>query len=221
MAKLSDYYTLLEPGYYFHIYNRSVNGGDLFVDRGNYDFFLRRYDSYLSDFVETYAFCLLKNHFHLLIRVREWAAILTTFESKLATGIDLTTFQKLSNLGPNSPHSDVISHQFQKFFQSYAMAFNKQQGRYGTLFQTPFKRSRIDTDAYLTQVIYYIHANPQKHGIIQDFRTYEWSSYHRIIESRPSKLCKADVLNWFGGEEPYLRYHEEKQDFDSREWVIE
>lgn len=48
------------------------------------------------------------------------------------------------------------------------MAFNKQQNRIGTLFQTPFKRALIDNAAYFTQLAHYIHANPQLHNLIDD-----------------------------------------------------
>ena len=83
---------------------------------------------------------------------------------------------------------DIVSERWKKFFQSYAMAFNKQQTRIGTLFQRPFKRVEVDTDNYFRNIVYYIHANPQNHGIVDNFRTYEWSSYLKIISKKPSKL---------------------------------
>jgi len=147
---------------------------------------------------DTFAYCLLGNHFHCLIRVR---------------GVeDLTTFEKLSNLkkaeqSTSKTSHDIVSHQFRKFFQSYAMAFNKQQGRVGTLFQTPFKRVLIDSDIYFTQIVYYIHANPQHHGLVTDFRNWRWSSYQRMLLDRPSKLKKEEVLNWFGDKMAYEKYH--------------
>ena len=67
------------------------------------------------------------------------------------------------------PHQ-IVSHQFRKFFQSYAMSFNNQQQRVGALFQTPFKRALVDNDSYFTQLIYYIHSNAQHHGMVKDFR---------------------------------------------------
>ena len=58
----------LEEGQFYHIYNRGNNRERLFYSTENYLFFLRRYDEYL------YAFCLLPNHFHLLVRVKSGAA---------------------------------------------------------------------------------------------------------------------------------------------------
>lgn len=60
----------LEPGYCYHIYNRGNNRENLFLEEDNYRYFLGRYFHYLSPVVDTFAYCLLKNHFHLLIRVK-------------------------------------------------------------------------------------------------------------------------------------------------------
>jgi putative transposase len=60
----------LTEGQYFHIYNRGVNGEDLFKDLGNYSYFLQQYERYCSDVLETFAYALLKNHFHLLVYVK-------------------------------------------------------------------------------------------------------------------------------------------------------
>jgi len=106
---------------------------------------------------------------------------------------------------------DRVSHQFRKFFQSYAMAYNKQQNRIGTLFQTPFKRVCIDNDKYFTNLIYYIHANPRHHGLIDDFKEWKWSSYGRILIEKPSKLKKQEVINWFGDKNDYEHFHSIQQ----------
>jgi putative transposase len=194
MAFTEHYYTKFKEGNFYHVYNRSVDRKPMFMNDGNYEFFLIKYDQYLSSVIDTYAYCLLGNHFHLLMRVRD----LTLFRKQ-----DLATLQKLSNL---SAH-DIISHQFRKFFQSYAMAFNKQQGRIGTLFQTPFKRALVNNDQYFTQLVYYIHSNPQSHGLVSDFKEWKWSSYGRMLIEKPSKLRKQEVIDWFGDANSYRQLH--------------
>jgi putative transposase len=198
MADTTHYYTKFYSGKFYHVYNRSVDRQPMFKSDDNYRFFLKQYDHYLSQVVETYSYCLLGNHFHLLLRVP-----------------DLTTFQKLSNLKvPNPEESDVhsiVSHQFRKFFQSYAMAFNKQQNRSGTLFQTPFKRAIVDNDHYFTQLVYYIHANPQSHGLIEDFKDWKWSSYGGILLDKPTRLKREEVINWFGNAKSYKEFHSVNQ----------
>ena len=198
MSYTEHYHTKFVEDKFYHIYNRSIDKQPMFRNSGNYEFFLRKYDQYLSPVVDTYAYCLLGNHFHLLVRVQDLASYRTQ---------DLTTFEKLSNL---SPH-EVVSRQFRKFFQSYAMAFNKQQERTGTLFQTPFKRALVDNNKYFAQLVYYIHTNPQLHGLVDDFKKWEWSSYGRILIEKPSKLKKDEVVNWFGDKRSYEKVHSEYQ----------
>jgi putative transposase len=207
VALTEHYYTKFYNGCFYHIYNRSVDKKPMFKNDGNYEFFLNKYFGYLSPVLDTYAYCLLGNHFHLLVRIHD----------NIPT--DLTTFKKLSNLSTKSTTSssllktthNIVSHQFRKFFQSYAMAFNKQQSRTGTLFQTPFKRALVDSDQYFTRLVYYIHANPQLHGLIDDFTQWNWSSYQQILHNKPGNLKNTEVINWFGGTEGYKQFHLENQ----------
>jgi REP element-mobilizing transposase RayT len=65
--------TLLEPGKYYHVYNRAKNGDPLFEDEEAYRFFMKLYQTHIHPIAETYAYCLLSDHLHLLIRIREGA----------------------------------------------------------------------------------------------------------------------------------------------------
>ena len=56
---------------YYHVYNRGNNREPLFRERRNYPYFLKLYAKYIEPVAETYAYCLLKNHFHLLIRTKD------------------------------------------------------------------------------------------------------------------------------------------------------
>jgi putative transposase len=193
MAKTEHYYTKFEEGNFYHIYNRSIDKQPLFKSDGNYQFFLKKFDQYLSKVLDVYAYCLLGNHFHLLIRVKE-----------NLKGLNHTVY--------NLSIHDIVSKQFRVFFQSYALAFNIQHRRIGTLFQTPFKRAQVNDEFYLTRLIYYIHSNPQKHKLIIDFKNWKWSSYNRILLDTDTKLKKQEVLDWFGGKAGYLKFHANIQD---------
>ncbi|HOT88389.1 MAG TPA: transposase [Bacteroidales bacterium] len=183
----------LEPGKFYHVYNRGNNRENLFYNNGNYEYFLRKYDNYLTDYIDTFAFCLLPNHFHLLVRIKDK---------------DLSGFKNLTGLEKR------ISKQFSNLFNSYAKSINIQQKRVGSLFQRPFKRIEITTTDYLANLVFYIHANPQKHKIIDDFRMYPWSSYDRILKNKPSKLNKEEVLEWFSNKDYFIKYHEQKADIE-------
>lgn len=188
MAHKKHYNEKLDYGSFYHIYNRSIDRQLLFKSEENYLFFLNQYNKYLTPFVDTYAYCLLGNHFHFLIRIKE--------ENPL----------NVFDINEKSAH-DIIAHQLQKFFQSYAMAFNKQHKRIGSLFQKPFKRTWVDKEDYLIKIINYIHFNPQKHGLIDDFRNWKWSSYKRMLIDKPTSLKKEKVIEWFGDKEGYINFH--------------
>ena len=49
------------------------------------------------------------------------------------------------------------------------------------------------------RLITYIHHNPQKHGLIADFRDWPYSSYHALCSTRPTGLRRDEVLGWFDG----------------------
>jgi REP element-mobilizing transposase RayT len=177
----------LEPGGFYHIYNRGINSEDIFKSPENYDFFIRQYTKYVSPVVETWSYCLLKNHFHFLIRVK----LETTFKT-LPNG-------KAYELNP--------SRQLGHFFNSYAQAINKQFNRTGSLLENSFKRKPLDDDRYLSQLVWYIHSNAQKHGIVDDFRRWPYSSYKHFLSDDNTFLAKEKVLDWFGGKEHFKNFH--------------
>ena len=63
--------TPLEYGNFYHIYNRGINGCNLFYDNENYEYFLHLYDKYILPVADTFAWVLMRNHFHLLVRIKK------------------------------------------------------------------------------------------------------------------------------------------------------
>ena len=160
---MQQHETPLEPGKTYHIYNRGINGANLFVREENYRFFLQKYVLYLSDYVDTFAYCLLKNHFHLMIRVKETLITDANFGKVESTGLHHT--------------NHIVSRQFARLFSCYTQSFNKAYGRTGGLFESPFKRKEVTSEAYFNRLLFYIHANPQLHGFTTDFTDYPHSSF--------------------------------------------
>ena len=177
---------------YYHIFNRGTNGQDVFVERRNYSFFMQRYIKYIEPVAFTYAYCLLKNHFHFLVRTK-------TPEEQEAYHETLKVSKTFRVLEP--------SQQFSNFFNSYAKAFNKAYDRSGSLFEHPFHRIRVETDAYFTHLVTYIHQNPQLHGFVSDFRDWPFSSYRAILSEQPTRVQRDAVLEWFGGQMGFLDSH--------------
>jgi len=181
--------TPLQYSVYYHIFNRGTNGEDVFAENRNYSYFLQRYAKYVEPVAFTYAYCLLKNHFHFLVRIK-------TPEEQEKTLKVSKTFRVLEP-----------SRQFSHLFNSYAKAFNKLYGRTGSLFEHPFHRVAVETDAHFQSLVAYIHRNPQKHGFVDDFRTWPYSSYQALASQQPTRLQREAVLEWFGGLAPFLAFH--------------
>jgi REP element-mobilizing transposase RayT len=184
----------LLPGHCYHIYNRGNPPENLFRDEENYGYFLARYSYYLSAYVDTLAFCMLKNHFHLLIRVK-------TLEENLRGLRNLVGSKQGEFKPPN------ISRQFSHFFNSYSKSINKRYDRTGHLFEERFRRKHIDSQEYLLNTIYYIHFNPQKHGFTDDYRGYPHSSYHRYLDKKSSLIQTKMALEWFQGIGGFVDFH--------------
>ncbi|MBN2521595.1 MAG: hypothetical protein JXB17_13870 [Bacteroidales bacterium] len=61
----------LEADKYYNIYNRGNNYEKIYYKEENYYYFLKKFKEYLYEFIEVYAYCLLPNHFHFLIKVKD------------------------------------------------------------------------------------------------------------------------------------------------------
>jgi putative transposase len=208
MVKTQHYYERFEPNGFYHIYNRSIDKKPLYKSDENCRYFLSQYDKYLSEVLTTYSYALCGNHFHFGVQIQT--------EEKLKAFLE-------AREKPFVNYHDIIVLQFKKLFISYALAFNRQENRVGTLFQTPFKRCAINSEWSLARMIYYHHSNPQKHRIIDDFRQYKWTSYPRYLKEGTSKLPKEDVFSFFGGKEKFVFYHNDLQREMDKEynWMIE
>lgn len=109
------------------------------------------------------------------------------------------------------------SKQLSHFFNSYAQSINKANKRTGPLFESPFERKLIDDNSYLTSVIYYCHYNAQLHGFVNDFKDWEFSSYHNILKNDNTFLASKKVLDWFGGVAAFENAHKERYDREGAE----
>lgn len=61
----------LEETHYYHIFNRGNNKQDIFNEEDNYFYFLKLTKKYILPIANVYCYCLLKNHFHFLIQIKE------------------------------------------------------------------------------------------------------------------------------------------------------
>jgi len=218
----------LKYGQYYHLYNRGVDRCDLFREPDNYSYFLGLYDKYISPVAETFAWVLMPNHFHLLIKVKEEKEI-GFIPQKQLSGYSTTESAKeqLTSSAVIDPDEGSTmkrykpENQFSHLFNAYAQAFNKRFGRTGSLFQHPFKRKHISNGSNLKQVILYIHNNPVHHGFCSAPIEYPWSSYLTCISVKSTRLKRESVMGWFDNEANFKTMHNEKIEVEKIERWLE
>ena len=175
----------LKHGNYYHIYNRGINSDILFKENTNYEYFLKLYETHIDPIVETFAWCLMKNHFHFLVRIKDIDEIVT---------------------GKKTPPSQSFSN----LFNAYTKAFNKKYNRHGALFERPFQRKQILFDNYFQNVVIYIHNNPVHHNICNSPIEYPWSSYITCLSNKPTKLKRKEILGLFDDIDNFKYVHQLK-----------
>ncbi len=55
----------------YHIYNQGNNWQAIFFNRENYLFFIRKIRIHILPFADILAWCLMPNHFHLMVEVKD------------------------------------------------------------------------------------------------------------------------------------------------------
>jgi hypothetical protein len=210
--------TPLEYGQFYHIYNRGINGCNLFYENENYEYFLHLYDKYISPVADTFAWVLMKNHFHFLVRIKkeEEISFMQTPEGlkdSSGSGKNLSVSyrpESVSNTGNGLKKYKPVN-QFSHLFNAYAKAINKRYNRTGSLFEHPFKKIKTESYVHLIYLIYYIHHNPIHHGFCEHYLEYPWSSYLTIISPKQTKLSRSEVLDWFRNKKNFIHYHSTEQ----------
>ncbi len=179
-------YDVLESDCFYHIFNRGNNKEDIFKESDNYYHFLKLLKKHILPIADIYAYCLMKNHFHLLIKIKSFQNL--QVDDKL---------MKLKNL----------SQPFSNLFNAYTKSINKRYNREGSLFKVRFKRNRMTNEEYLKNAILYIHLNPLKHGFTDNFENYEYSSYRSILSNKRTELKRREVIDFFGNKENFILVH--------------
>jgi REP element-mobilizing transposase RayT len=136
---------------FYHVLNRGNEKRAVFRDAQDCEGFLSRLGRCSQRFsLAVYAYVLMGNHYHLLVR---------TQEANLSSAI-------------------------QWLGVSYSTWHNARHGRSGHLFQGRFKSFLITEDAYLHRLLFYIHRNPLRAGLVNRLADYPWSSYRALAYGR-------------------------------------
>jgi len=158
----------------YHIYNRGNNAQKIFLSREDYLLFLKKIRQHISPYCEIISWCLMPNHFHLLV----YTTAASVTENKVG-GLQL---QSLAN-------------GIKLLLSSYTKTMNKQQHRTGNLFQQKTKAKQVTDDAgkYAQTVFHYIHQNPWRAGLIGKMEWWEFSSFREYIHVRNGSLVNQSL----------------------------
>ena len=186
----------LQCGKFYHIYGRGINRCTIFREHENYKHFMRLCDEYLTPVADIFAWVLMKNHFHLLLRIKDEENIGYVKSSARIKRIEYATKKKCN---PSTQLAHMLN--------AYVKAFNRRYNRTGSLFEKPFRRLHVDDERYFRRLVYYIHNNPVRHGFCKSMLDYPWSSYMTLISIKPTKLQRDTVLGWFNSKSEFFIYH--------------
>jgi putative transposase len=152
----SKYYQRnFQKNYYYHLFNRGAHKQNIFLDKQDYETFLEVLSYYLkfpqgtapsrlslkqklkvpnlqSPTYQLSCYCLMPNHFHLLIK-------------------------QVKEPQPNNNISSLL----RRYIIAYCMYFNKKYDHSGSVFQGKYKNTMPKTDEQLLHLTKYIHRNPE------------------------------------------------------------
>jgi putative transposase len=102
-----------------------------------------------------------------------------------------------------------IARVMRKLLTGYAVTFNRRYGRHGHLFQNRYKSILCEEDAYLQELVRYIHLNPLRAGLVGDLKelgSYPYSG-HSVLLGKKKRLWQDRdyVLRYFGQTEKEAR----------------
>jgi len=193
---------ILEKGYMYHIYNQGNNQRKIFFKRDNYLFFLKKINTHLKPYADILAWCLMPNHFHLMVLILEEEIVVdNTHPVTLSHGVS-----KIRTI------NDSIG----ILLRSYTRAINKQENFTGKLFREKTKAECLNcpngttpnffiekggssiniqnSEKQYPQVCFnYIHQNPVEATLVSAETDYEFSSARDYAGIRDGKLINKDV----------------------------
>lgn len=188
-------------GEIYHLFNHANGKENIFIEPRNYTFFLKKLAEHILPVCKLFSYCLMPNHFHLVLEVRSEDELLFLWQKPGAKS-------ELTQLDLEHKTSKA----FGNFFSSYTQSFNKVYNRKGSLFIPSMKLESINDDNSFCKVIHYTHANPVHHGFTKKMEEWLHSSYQIFFSSNPTKLERDYVLAMFGGLEAFIKYHQQPID---------
>jgi REP element-mobilizing transposase RayT len=169
-----------QHGGIYHVYNQGNNRQAIFFSDDNYRFFIRKIKNEICPYVDILAYCLMPNHYHLMVRVKDDPEVI---------GIGRTTLSRPANT--NNPHP--LHRKLGSLQSSYTRAINRQENRSGSLFRQQLKiKCLTKDDDYLFNCFNYIHQNPYVANLVNKIERWPFSSFSEY-QFRSFSTCNGDI----------------------------
>jgi putative transposase len=198
-----------ENGHIYHIYNQGNNRQAIFFRRENYLFFLKKIKEHITPHADVLAWCLMPNHFHIMVWVNDNEA--TTRSATLSRAPSTSRTPSIPDL--NKSLGILLA--------SYTRAINKQEDRTGSLFRPKTKAINLTqitqvTPAYFNtqfgtkinittaekeypQICFnYIHSNPVVAKLVKESCNWEFSSAQDYAAMRNGTLINKEKASEVG-----------------------
>ena len=106
---------------------------------------------------------------------------------------------------------DPIAHVMRRVLTGYAVTFNRRHHRHGHLFQNRYKSILCEEDAYLKELVRYIHLNPLRAGLVKnlvDLGQYPYSGHCVLMGKKKREWQDRNyVLRYFGTTERHAKHN--------------
>ena len=167
----------------YHIYNQGNNQQQIFSCSEDYLIFLKEIRICISPHAEIIAYCLMPNHFHLLVYVDN--------------RVDKVIKQGGLVIDP-------LTNGIRKLLSGYARIFNKRYKFSGSLFRQKTKSKclsdmiihdhpKFSIQDYCVNCFHYIHQNPVKTKLVNRMEDWEYSSFKDYAGLRNGSLCNKEL----------------------------
>ena len=192
-------------GYQYHIYNQGNNRQKIFFHPANFLFFREKIKTHIMPFADILAYCLMPNHFHLMVEIKEVELLRSAI-----SGSNLT-HNSAGNLR-NRKSLISINESIGVLLRSYTRAINIQEKRTGALFREGTKaiclnETKLSKNWFISQgVTYlnteipekqysqvcfnYIHFNPIVAKLVAKIEDWEYSSYYDLLHNKLDIVSK-------------------------------
>jgi len=201
---------IFEKNKLYHIYNQGNNRTKIFYEDRNYDYFLYKLKVYVLPYADILAWCLMPNHFHLMILVNE---VELFYEKK--------TKRPLSNslaLKSNLLKKRTLNESIGILLRSYTRSINAEHEFTGSLFRQTSKANAINSfkglqpnfwkskiaifnmlpeNQYPQICFNYIHHNPVKAGLVSKDIDWEFSSARDYSNLRSNGIVKKELARTY------------------------